>query len=199
MASPVLRSIVDHLYVTLPIAGRVWNVYNPAIGVDGIFGVKSGFTQASLGCLATAAWRFVGGRRYMVVSVVVGMPWGLLQAAHVDEALLKSVSAKLGVETILPRDAVVATALARWDGRVVEAGIVGGPIRVAGWPGLVRRPTVVPVQPSRARTSRGWPAGSTVGTLCLTSATSKMPVGAVVLRAGLPPPPAGWTPPPPAG
>jgi len=25
----------------LPIAGRVWNVYNPAIGVDGIIGVKS--------------------------------------------------------------------------------------------------------------------------------------------------------------
>jgi D-alanyl-D-alanine carboxypeptidase (penicillin-binding protein 5/6) len=196
MESPVLRSIVDNLYVRLPIVGLIWNVYNPAIHVDGIIGVKSGFTRAAKGCLATAAWRFVGGRRYLVVSTAVGMPLGLSQAAQVDEGLLKTVSKELSVQTLVPKDAVVATALARWDRRLVGAAVDAGAVRLAGWPGLVRTAAIIPVLQSRSRSARGWPAGSTVATLELSNAAGTVTVEPVVLQGDIPPPPPGWTPPP---
>lgn len=198
MTDPVLRSIVDNIYVMLPIAGRVWNVYNPAIGVDGIIGVKSGFTHAAQACLATAAWRIVGGRRYLVVSTVLGVRLGLRQAAHVDEALLEAVSKELSVQTVLPRGAAVATAVAPWDGRSVEAALSGGPLRLAGWPGLAFRPAVIPIFHARSVGGGRWPAGVTVGTLELSTAASTETVGRVVLQEGLPAPPVGWVPSPPA-
>jgi D-alanyl-D-alanine carboxypeptidase (penicillin-binding protein 5/6) len=199
MANPVLRSIVDNVYVTLPVTGRIWNVYNPAIGVDGIIGIKSGFTHAAHACLATAAWRTVGGRRYLVVSTAVGMRLGLQQAAHVDEALLEAVSKELSVKTVVARGAVVARALARWDGRSVEAALSGGPIRLAGWPGLALRPAVIPFLARPSSAARAWPAGAGVGTLALSAAASSEAVGRVVLKEGLPPSPAGWVPPARAG
>ena len=200
MANPVLASIVDNLYVRLPIAGRVWNVYNPAIHVDGIIGVKSGFTDAAKGCLATAAWRLVGSKRYLVVSTAIGMPLGLEQAAHEDEKLLKAVSRELSVQIVVGGGAVVATASARWDGRSVGAVVGTGPVRLAGWPGLVRTTALIPVlqRPSRTSRSRGWPIHSTVATLDLSSPGGTVTIEPVVLQEGIPPPPAGWTPPAPA-
>ncbi len=198
MANPVLRSIVDNIHVSLPIAGRIWNVYNPAIGVDGIIGVKSGFTHAAQACLATAAWRRVGGRRYLVVSVAVGMRLGLWQAAHVDEALLKTVSKELSVQTLLASGAVVATARAPWGGRSVNAAVSGGPIRLAGWPGLAFRTAVIPFLGGASSGARRWPAGAGVGSLELSTAASSAAVARVVLQEGLPPPPPGWLPAAPA-
>ena len=47
-------SVEDHPTMVFPVAGEVGN-YNPVVGIDGVIGLKSGFTSASQGCLVTAA------------------------------------------------------------------------------------------------------------------------------------------------
>ena len=76
----------------LPVAGVIPN-YNPAIGVDGIVGVKSGWTTEAGACLATAAYRSAGGHSVLVESVTLGQPGDLQAPAVVDEALLSYVGA----------------------------------------------------------------------------------------------------------
>jgi len=158
MENPVFRSIVDNTSLPLP-TGRVWN-YNPAVGVDGIVGVKSGFIQASQACLVTAAWRTVAGHRFLVVSSVLDQPLGLGYAAQVDEALTVSASAALVSRTVLAAGSVVGRAVAR-SGASSPVSVSGGAVSVVGWPGLVLHPAVVPVP---ARASR-LPAGATVALL----------------------------------
>ncbi len=87
MGSAVVREIVRRSHVTLPVAGKISN-YNPALGVDGIIGIKSGWTPEAQSCLVTAAFRRIHGRGVLVISVTLGQPGGLIAPAHVDEALL---------------------------------------------------------------------------------------------------------------
>ncbi len=94
MESAVARKIVSQLSISFPVAGKIPN-YNPALGVDGIIGVKSGFTSAALGCLATAVMRTVQGKRVMLIAVSTGNIYGLYGAARVDEQLLKQLGTNL--------------------------------------------------------------------------------------------------------
>ena len=90
MENPVVRSIVSHPSLAFPVAGTIVN-YNPALGADGIIGVKSGFTSEALGCLATAAFRSVAGQSVLVVAVSLGQPGGLWGAGSADEGLLSGL------------------------------------------------------------------------------------------------------------
>lgn len=87
MKNPVARTIVAEKSIPFPVAGTIAN-YNPALGTDGIIGVKSGFTHAAMGCLAVAAMRTVNGHRVMMIAVSTGNTFGLYGAARVDEQLL---------------------------------------------------------------------------------------------------------------
>ncbi len=60
MSIPTFAAVVDQPTVTEPVAGVVTN-FVQAIGTDGVVGVKSGFTQAAMGCLVLAADRVVDG------------------------------------------------------------------------------------------------------------------------------------------
>ena len=84
MENPVVRSIVSNESLPFPVAGTIVN-YNPALGVDGVIGVKSGYTSQALGCLATAAYRTVGGHRELVVAVSLGQPGGLPEKRRAAE------------------------------------------------------------------------------------------------------------------
>jgi D-alanyl-D-alanine carboxypeptidase (penicillin-binding protein 5/6) len=158
MRNPVFRAIVDNSSLVLP-TGRVWN-YNPAVGVDGIVGVKSGFTQAAQACLVTAAWRTVGGHRLLVIAATLGQPLGLGYAAQVDEALTQAASAALVSRTVVAAGAVVGKAVAG-SGGSASLRLSGDPLALAGWPGLVVRPVVVPVRLHGS----SLPAGATVALL----------------------------------
>ena len=61
MADPTFAGIVKMTSVTLPVAGTI-STYTPLLGVDGVIGVKSGFTTAAGGCDVVAVMREVHGR-----------------------------------------------------------------------------------------------------------------------------------------
>ena len=133
MQNPVVRAIVSKPTLPFPVAGTIRN-YNPGLGVDGIVGVKSGFTSHALGCLATAAYRDVAGHQVLVVAVSLGQSLGLGQAAQVDEGLLNAAGRSL----VGYRLSVPSTGL----GTLVSGGastplaLAGTPPLLAAWPGL---------------------------------------------------------------
>jgi D-alanyl-D-alanine carboxypeptidase (penicillin-binding protein 5/6) len=195
MRNPIIRAIVKNSSVVVPTAGRVWN-YNPVVGVDGIVGLKSGFTQAAQGCLVTAAYRTVGGRQVLVVSAVLGQPMGLGEAGQGDIALLDAATSELAARTVLARHTSVGTAIARWAGRssALMLDPSAGAVTAVGWPGLVVTPSVQPVVPERSWVEHGWPAGSAVATVQVTAYGSVIASVPAVLAGRLPPPPPGWAP-----
>lgn len=167
MRNPVFRSIVALQDVPFPVEGSIWNV-NPALGVDGIVGIKSGFTQAASGCLATAAWRTVGDRKVLVIAVVLGQRLGLWQAADADEALIQAVGPRLEIGAPLGTRTVIGKLSVPWSHASLQASITA-PLRLVGLPGLHVSSRLVGARVSRANLAHGWPAGARVGELRLRS------------------------------
>ena len=159
MTEPVVRGIVSQAHVAFPVAGTIWN-YNPALGVDGIVGVKSGFTQHAQGCLVTAAFRAVGGRRVLVVSASVGQPDGLYGAARADEALLDRATRALVAYSVVAPGAGVAEVKEPGSAVALRAVAPANVPAVVAWAGLSLRDVVVAATPG----SRSARAGS-IGTL----------------------------------
>lgn len=189
MANPVVRSIVSLTHVVFPVAGQVWN-YNPALGVDGIVGVKSGFTDAAGGCLATAAWRDVSGRRLLVIAVVTGQPLGLDQAATADESLLDATTSRLRIFAPYGTETVAARVLVPWTRRRYPATIAE-PVVLAGLGGLRLAGRIVGTAVTAAELRHGWSAGSVVGELELSSQFGPVTGVPVTLSRSIPPPPKG--------
>jgi D-alanyl-D-alanine carboxypeptidase len=71
IANPVLASIVDTKVADLPGAGTVHNG-NKVLGVAGIDGVKTGWTDQAGHCLLFASRTTVAGHTFTVVGVVLG-------------------------------------------------------------------------------------------------------------------------------
>ena len=92
MRSPLIQSIVRQTSVVIPGAGVV-TTYTPLLGVDGVVGVKSGFTDLAGGCDVMALERSRGGINFLTFAVVLGVHGGdvLLQAG--DDAYNLAVSA----------------------------------------------------------------------------------------------------------
>lgn len=169
MRNAVFRSIVRLPEARFPVEGHIWN-YNPVLGVDGIVGVKSGFTPAAAGCLVTAARERVGrsGRTVLLVAAVTGQKYGLGEAGQADLALTRAAAGELRVISPLGSRVDLARVSLPWSHERVEA-ILSGPLRLAGWRGLDISAQVVSA-PTPARDARaGWPAGTTVGRLVLSS------------------------------
>ncbi len=160
MAIPAFAVMVDQTSVTLPIAGVIPN-YVSSVGTDGIVGVKSGFTQAAMGCLVMAADREVDGRNVMVMAAVTGQP-GLkpLDAANTaDTALVDAAAHALHERPVLSRSAVAATVGLPWRSDGVAAA-TGRGVTLLAWPGDDVQMTFTP-----KHLRNGAPAGTLVGTL----------------------------------
>jgi D-alanyl-D-alanine carboxypeptidase (penicillin-binding protein 5/6) len=154
MADPVARSIVRRSRIDLPVVGILANA-NPALAVDGIVGVKGGYTSKAHTCLVTAAFRLHSAA--LVISVALGQP-DPLTAAHVDEALLQTASPSLEERSLLP-DAASASAP---DPRLLGVPGTHVPVGVV-WPGLVVDVKVASTA-GRAPSERAAPAEVTVST-----------------------------------
>jgi serine-type D-Ala-D-Ala carboxypeptidase (penicillin-binding protein 5/6) len=182
MRNPVVRGIVSKRSLPFPVAGTISN-YNPALGVGGVIGVKSGFTSRAQSCLATAAYRTAAGHDVLVVAVTLGQTGGLGEAARVDEQLLDSAgSALVGYRLPLPASSVGTLSI---DGAPVPLYAAGPAPLVVGWPGMELRARIV-ARPLRTPPTAGrvlaelvvsTPAGSTVS-VPLTAATAASPAGA---------------------
>jgi D-alanyl-D-alanine carboxypeptidase (penicillin-binding protein 5/6) len=191
MADPVARSIVSMPSRAFPVAGTIEN-FNPALGTDGIVGVKSGFTSEAQGCLVTAAYRDVGGARVLVVAASLGQPGGLYGAADTDESLLTKASAGLVRFRVIPSGGVVAEARVAWSRRAIPLVAPSMPSSIVAWPGTVVTEDVVRTAPKL------WSATSnpttTLGSLVLQSSGGLLLSRPVVAKEPIPPVPAGWSP-----
>jgi D-alanyl-D-alanine carboxypeptidase (penicillin-binding protein 5/6) len=186
MAMPTFAAVVAQRSIILPIAGLIPN-YVSSIGTDGIVGVKSGFTQAAMGCLVIAADRVVAGRTVLVMAAVTGQP-GLdpLDAANTaDVSLVDAAAGDLREPSILPSRAVAATVGLPWQVRPVPAD-TDQAVSMLAWPGDVVRLTF-----TASPVALGARAGTRAGTLVISDGPEQVSLP-VRTTATLPPPTLAW-------
>ncbi len=160
MAIPVFAAVVAQPSVSLPIAGVLEN-YVKSVGTDGIVGVKSGFTQAAMGCLVLAGLRTVSGHRVLVLAAVTGQPGDdpLDTANQVDEQLIDAVATGLRRVPVTSAGVRVASVTVPWSHQRVPV-IAARPVSLLAWPGQVPRLAIT------TRSLRvGMRAGTRVGIL----------------------------------
>ena len=149
--------------MAFPVEGMAPN-YNPALGQEGVIGIKSGFTDAAQACLVAAAPRTVGGRSVLVVAATLGQPDGLDGAAEVDLQLLSAATDLLESRTVLRSGQVVAQVVAGWTSQRRKL-VLTGPITVVGWAGLSLKTVVKAAIPTgaglRVRAGRREPNSAT--------------------------------------
>src|SRR6185437_14255251 len=163
MADPVFASIVNNNSVTLPVAGTL-STYTPLLGLDGIIGVKSGYTDAAGGCDVVAVIRPVHGHPTLLLAAVTGQAGVavLAQAGLHGLALVNAAQPLIGTSTVL-RSGVVA-AHARAAGSSVAAR-TGASASMLTWPGAHATRVFHPVHHLSARARRGALVGNVVVTL----------------------------------
>jgi D-alanyl-D-alanine carboxypeptidase (penicillin-binding protein 5/6) len=164
MAIPTFAAVVAQPSVTLPIIGQLTN-YVSSVGTDDgairVVGVKSGFTQAAMGCLVLAGEGTVAGHQVLVLAAVTGQPGDdpLSVANQVDERLLDATAAGLREVPVTPSGVRVGTVTLPWSHARVPL-VAAAPITVLAWPGQEPRLAV-----STRALRTGMPAGERVGTL----------------------------------
>ena len=154
MAFPVARAIVRQPDAALPVAGEVANV-NPALGLNGIVGVKSGFTSQAGRCLVTAAYRL--DHAALVVSVTLGQPAASV-AARVDEVLLGAAGRLIRLAPAVVAGSPFGSLSSPRLGLAIPLVAPALPPAVVSWPGLRRSATITPAvapDPSRALPAPG--------------------------------------------
>ncbi len=163
MSNPAFASMVRMTSITLPVAGTI-STYTPLIGLQGIIGVKSGFTTAAGGCDVLAVVRTVHGRPVLVLAAVTGQtgPEVLAQAGLHGLALVDAVGPLIGTTPVLHGGEVVA--------HVSEAGRTVGAQATASasvltWPGVTVTRVFQPVHHLTDQAPRGARAGTVVVSL----------------------------------
>ena len=102
MANPTFAGFVQQSSVTLPVAGTI-STYTPLLGVQGVIGVKSGFTSQAGGGDVLAVDRTVDGKQVLLLSAVTGQtgPVVLAQAGLHALALVDAMTPFIGSTEVL--------------------------------------------------------------------------------------------------
>jgi D-alanyl-D-alanine carboxypeptidase (penicillin-binding protein 5/6) len=139
---PTFAAVVDQPSVDLPVAGRLYN-YVGVIGSKGIVGVKSGFTQAAMGCLVLAGDRDVDGHRVLVLAAVTGQggPRPLDAAAEAALPMIDATAANLHVVRVVAAHQQVASISVPWASHPVGVAVAKAMDALA-WPGEVVRAAI---------------------------------------------------------
>ncbi len=163
MADPVVASIVNNTAVTLPVAGTL-STYTPLIGLEGIIGMKSGFTDAAGGCDVVAVIRPVHGHATLLLAAVTGQEGyaALDQAGLHGLALVNAAQPLIGTTTVL-RNGVTAAHVSA-AGQSVSASTAGS-VSMLTWPGVEVTRVFAPLHRLGAQARRGARVGSVVVTL----------------------------------
>jgi serine-type D-Ala-D-Ala carboxypeptidase (penicillin-binding protein 5/6) len=205
MAIPTFATVVAQRAVIVPIGGLLMN-YVKQVGTGGIVGVKSGFTQAAMGCLVLAARRNIQGESVLVLAAVTGQPGDdpLEAAAFVAAPLLEVAASHLRIVPVLPGEQTreagepdqiegagprggveVARVTAPWMSSAVP-GVATNSLSALAWPGEVVH---------RSMTSAGVrgrvPRGATLGTITVRVGTERVSVH-VRSTAAVPAPSLTW-------
>jgi serine-type D-Ala-D-Ala carboxypeptidase (penicillin-binding protein 5/6) len=181
MANPTFASMVKMSSVTLPVAGTI-STYTPLLGVQGVIGVKSGFTTAAGGGDVLAVERTVHGRPVLLLAAVTGQtgPQVLAQAGLHALELVDAVAPLIGSTQVLAGNTVVA--------HVSESGTrlaatTSSSASLLTWPGVTATRVLVPARHIAKQPRRG----AQVGTAVVTLGTQRIAV-AVRLTGDIPPP-----------
>ncbi|HLX89112.1 MAG TPA: hypothetical protein VKR22_11735, partial [Acidimicrobiales bacterium] len=112
---PALRQMVAMTEVTLPLAGRVFNL-NSNLGRGGFIGLKTGSDTAAGGCFLFAAQRPVAGTNVTLVGAIVGVhgPTPTNSALSDAAALVDAAFATSGPQPAVGRDSVLGDVAAPW-------------------------------------------------------------------------------------
>jgi D-alanyl-D-alanine carboxypeptidase (penicillin-binding protein 5/6) len=167
MAHPVVDSIVDNTSVTLPVAGTI-STYTPLLGLDGVVGVKSGFTTEAGGCDVVAVVRPVHGHPTLLLAAVTGQQQAnALPAAGLHGlALVNAVQPLIGTTTVL-RSGMTAAHVAA-AGQSVAASTTAS-VSMLTWPGVSAARVFHPGRQLSDQAKRG----ARVGTVVVTVGTQR--------------------------
>ncbi|GID20954.1 hypothetical protein Aab01nite_45440 [Paractinoplanes abujensis] len=156
----VFAEIVALDSARIPVTGKIRN-YNDLLGVEGVFGIKTGSTDEAGGNLLFSAYLTVGGRKLTIVGAVFNQP-GLHtpeQLANVNrevKALLKAVRQTVKQYPLLPADPVGEVRTAWGATSTIRPA---KPLQVVGWPGM-SVPVKVSTTAPGATVTAGQPVGS---------------------------------------
>ncbi len=160
MANPVFASMVTMSSITLPVAGTI-STYTPLLGVQGVIGVKSGFTSAAGGGDVLAVNRTVHGKSVLLLAAVTGQtgPVVLAQAGLHALALVDAVGPLIGSTQVLSGGRVVA--------HVSQAGsslgaTTSSSVSMLTWPGVSATRVFVPARRVADQARRGTRVGIVV-------------------------------------
>ena len=176
MANPTFASMVTMSSVTLPVAGTI-STYTPLLGLQGVIGVKSGFTSAAGGCDVLAVVRTVHGKSVLLLAAVTGQtgPVVLAQAGLHALALVDALDPLIGSTQVLSGGQVVAhvgeagrrlgattsssVSMLTWPGVSASAGLRAGTPRRGSAARRARRsgPSSSPSAPNGSRCRCGSP------------------------------------------
>jgi D-alanyl-D-alanine carboxypeptidase (penicillin-binding protein 5/6) len=132
MQDQVFAAIVRLEQVTIPGVGTVSSV-NQLLGVDGVIGIKTGFTEQAGGNLAFAAKREAGGQQVDVFGIVLGQV-SRPAAFSATRAALASLDGGLEFKRVLTTGQPIASVDTPW-GDSVDL-IVNEDVQLLVWPGF---------------------------------------------------------------
>lgn len=162
MTDATFAGTVDEPAVTLPVAGTQQS-YTPLVGMAGVVGVKSGFTDQAGGCDVVGAYRQVGaqgqGPKLLVLVAVTGQEMADTLPTTGFEGLgvaWAAAAAAKSVRVIAPGRAVATVSA---GGKQVSA-VTAGSAEVLAWPG--QKVAIAAGRPRRLRA--GAPRGALVMT-----------------------------------
>jgi D-alanyl-D-alanine carboxypeptidase (penicillin-binding protein 5/6) len=180
MADPTFASMVKMSSVTLPVAGTI-STYTPLLGVQGVIGVKSGFTTAAGGGDVLAVTRSVHGKSVLVLAAVTGQTGAvvLAQAGLHALALVDAVAPLIGSTQVQAAGQVVAHV--GESGSSVTAQTASS-ASLLTWPGVTATRLFVPARHVALQA----PRGARVGTVLVSLGTQQVAVPAQ-LTGDIPP------------
>ncbi len=133
MRNQTIRSIVRNASLPFPVVGSITN-YNPALGQDGIIGVKSGFTGHAGGCLVVGAFDKIGSHSVLVLVGVTGQKNGLYQAAAADETILAQARKAFVLYSLPEKDKILGYVYPGWGQVKVPLRTENHSSQVVAWP-----------------------------------------------------------------
>ena len=182
IAEPVIRTIVRRRRAIFPVVGVISNV-NPALRIDGIIGLKGGFSSEAHTCLVTAAFR--RHHHVLVVSVALGQR-DPATAALIDERLLEAATGKLERRRLTAPGATLGTISALGGNPSLALVAPLKPTAAIVWPGLQLVEEITMAPGVSAKTLASARAGSVVAAMTLSAPWSVLETVPLHLAAAPP-------------
>jgi D-alanyl-D-alanine carboxypeptidase (penicillin-binding protein 5/6) len=156
--------VADQPAVSFAGVGMLAN-YLPAVGTNGVVGVKSGFTQAAMGCVVVAAQRNVQGHPVLFLAAVTGQQGSFdpIRAAQAQALAIIGAAAPAVISTtVLHPGQTIGTITTAWSS-ASHSAVTSAGLTILAWPGDTVHFTVQPAELGRTVRS-----GAEVGTLVVT-------------------------------